>query len=533
MKILKKFLALPKRLQIELLFYPLFLLYRMPIAWIKSLWEARILLNGQWSRYMGFSPQNAINSLFYRTQWINLDRYGRTGNSPVIGLGNYPLKNWFHLSLPASYIYANAGAVTTLVSTLAWIFGHLVWIESVENWWWVISVVTVLLFSSTSYAMAFARQNYQMLGWMWLPLALYFSNESSYVLATFAWFAAGLAGITPVFFAIPIVLSIAFLNHDAIVVLVIFPALIHATFRFLSLLIDGGLGQAVTNVAKMIGLTQIKIRYKRGMQQISLFTLYFLILYLISFGLMSVFIGEIAALPLLSIIMILINQRFVRLADDQSLIVIAASLFTFTAINSEPSWLIMIALWLALNPLGFLLSIQHFNKDGGGDGKILVNPPFDQTELEKAIHNFFEPVSRGESVYCAFEDPSGKYSNIFDGYRVIHELPLQVASKNEIHLFPDWWSVAETNYEGAPQCWGRSLFEVANNCRTWNAKYAMIYQESGSVLEGKWNELFELVSEFDWSDYVFFLSGEQLWSKDKPTPKWFLLKARFKCQDLK
>lgn len=521
---LKKILVLPKRLQVELLFYPLFLLYRMPIAWAKSLWEARILLNGQWSRYMGFHPRNAINNLYYRTLWTNLDRYGRYGNSPVIGLGNYPLKNWFHLSLPASYIYANAGAVTTLVSTLAWVFGHLVWLESVENWWWVISVVTVLFLSSTAYAMAFARQNYQMLGWMWLPLALYFSNESSYVLATFAWFAAGLAGVTPIFFAVPIVLAIALLNQDPLLVLVILPALVYAAFRFFPLLIDGGLSQAVKNIAQVIGVTQRKVRYKRGMQQLALGTLYFLTLYLISSGLMSVSIGEIAALPLLGVILFLFNQRFMRVADDQSLIVIAVSLFTFTAIHSEPGWLSLTALWLAINPLGFVISIQRLGEDGSGDGKILINPPFDQTELEKAMHSFFEPVSRGESVYFAFEDPGGKYFNIFDGYRVIHELPLQVASRKEIHLFPDWWAVAETNYEGAPQCWGRSLDEVINNCQRWNARYAMIYQEAGSILEEKWNESFEFISEFDWGDYQYLFRCEQLWPKDKPTPKWFLLR---------
>ena len=85
---LQKFLALPLKLKVELLFYPVFLLYRMPIAWAKSLWEARVLLDGRWSRYMGFHPQNAINSMFYRTQWINLDRYGRSQHSPVLGLGD-------------------------------------------------------------------------------------------------------------------------------------------------------------------------------------------------------------------------------------------------------------------------------------------------------------------------------------------------------------------------------------------------------------------------------------------------------------
>jgi hypothetical protein len=257
MRILKFIFSLKRKLQIELLFYPLFYVYRMPIAWIKSLWEARILLRGHWSRYMGFHPNNAILCLFYRTQWINIDRYGHSGKSPVIGLGDYHLKNWFHLSVPASFIYASAGAVTTLVSTLVWVFSHLLWRESVESWWWLFSVVAVIFFSTTAYAMAFARQNYQMLGWMWLPLALYFSNESSYIIATFAWFAAGLAGITPVFFAVPIVLSIALLNQDAILVLVVFPSLLYAAFRFFPLLVDGGLSEVLTNIGKIAKIYQI------------------------------------------------------------------------------------------------------------------------------------------------------------------------------------------------------------------------------------------------------------------------------------
>ena len=474
---------------------------------------------------MGFHPANSINSLFYRTQWINLDRYGRSGNSPLIGLGYYPLKNWFHLSLPASYGYANAGAVTTLVATLVWVFGHLVWLESAGSWWWILSVVIVLFCSSTAYAMAFALQNYQMLGWMWWPMALYFSNESLYFFSVFTWFAAGLSGITPIFFALPIVLVIASLNQDPMLVLVILPALIHAATRFVPLLIDGGLGQAVINIAKLIGMTKRKVRYNRGMHEWSLSRVYFLILYLVSFGLISVSIGEVAILPLLGVILCLINERFIRVADSQSLIVIVASLFTFTVVNLEPSWLLLIALWLALNPIGYWLSIQRLSKDVIGDGKILINPPFDHTELEEEMNRFFERVSEGERIYFAFEDPGNNYSNIFDGYRVIYELPLQVASRKKVHLFPDWWAVSETNYEGAPQCWGRSLDEVLENCRKWNARYAIIYQESESFLEEKWDESFEFVSEFDWNDYRYLLRGEQLWPDSKSTPKWFLLRC--------
>lgn len=521
---LHKFLALPLKLKIELLFYQFFLLYRMPIAWIHSLWEARVLLDGRWSRYMGFHPHNAINSLFYRTQWINLDRYGRSQHSPVIGLGDYPLKNWFHLSLPASYIYANAGAVTTLVCTLVWVLSHLVWIETVDVWW-ALAVIAVLLFSTTAYAMAFARQNYQILGWMWLPVALFFTAESAYILAGFAWFATGLSGITPVFFAVPIVAAIAVFSSDLWLPLVLVPALAYAAFRFLPLLTSGGTSQALINVAKMIGVTKRKARYDRGMQRLGLMTLYFTALYLFSAVIMSVALGEIATLPFLAAILFLINQRFFRVADEQSLFVIATSLFAFTAIQADPNWLTMLAFWLAVNPMAWLLSIQRLSKDGGS-GKILVNGPFDHSPLETGVESFLDAVPSGESVYFAFNDPKGQYWNIFDGYRVIHELPLQVASKNKIHLFPDWWAVAETNYEGAPQCWGRSIQDVVDNCERWRANYAIIYQETGSKLAEGWNNKFDLISEFDWGNYQHLLRAVDLWPQDKPTPKWFLLRKK-------
>jgi hypothetical protein len=105
-------------------------------------------------------------------------------------------------------------------------------------------------------------------------------------------------------------------------------------------------------------------------------------------------------------------------------------------------------------------------------------------------------------------------------------LPLQVACAKGVHLFPDWWAVAETNYEGAPQCWGRSTEEVISNCEIWNATHAIIYQESSSNLDEKWGKEFELISDFDWSRYQYLFRGVDLWSSKQPTPKWFLLRYK-------
>lgn len=519
-----KLFSLPANVVIELVLYPFFLFYRMPIAWIQSLWESRVLLDGRWSRYMGFHPHNAINSLFYRTQWININRYGRSNCSPVIGMGHYPLKNWFHLSLPASYIYANAGAVTTLTSTLVWSLSHLLWIDAVQPWW-AVTITAVMMFSSTAYAMAFVRQNYQILGWMWLPLALLFTGHSAYMPAVFAWFAAGLSGITPIFFAIPIVSTFAISLSDPWLTIVLLPSLVFAALRFFPLFTQGGIYRSLISISKLIGFSKKNVRYDRGMQRLDLMSLYFMALYFISLTLMSLASGEVAYLPLLATILFLINQRFFRVADEESIIIITTTLFAYTAIKAEPNWLVLIALWLAVNPFGAFLSIQRFGKDGG-NRKILINPPFDHSNLETAMDNFFACVAKLKRVYFAFNDPDGKYANLFDGYRVIHELPLNIASKREFHLFPDWWTVGETNYEGAPQCWGRSYDEVLDNVGRWNADYVVIYQESGSRLSSVWTNAFELVSEFDWGDYQDQFRGTNLWPQNVSTPKWFLLQPK-------
>ena len=77
----KQFLSFPTDLKVSLTFYPFLLIYMMPVAWIKSIWQARVLLKGHWHKYMGFHPLNAMNSLFYRTQWINLKKFGRNRSS--------------------------------------------------------------------------------------------------------------------------------------------------------------------------------------------------------------------------------------------------------------------------------------------------------------------------------------------------------------------------------------------------------------------------------------------------------------------
>ena len=67
---------------------------------------------------------------------------------------------------------------------------------------------------------------------------------------------------------------------------------------------------------------------------------------------------------------------------------------------------------------------------------------------------------------------------------------------------------------------------MINNLRVWSAQYTIIYQNSGTNLHSKWkNSGFTEVATMDWSPILENeLEGESCWG-EKPTPKWFLLKA--------
>ena len=207
---------------LKLVLYPLHLFYQFPKAWFYSIYNSRILFFNNPKNYLGYEFGTSLNNMYYRNIWFNLKKYGRYQNSPCVGLGDYPLRNWFHISFPSIYLFSNAGALSTLLSTVIWVLSHFIWINN-SNYLWVLLVTTVLFLSSTSYAMSFVRQNYQMLGWMFFPVALCFTSNGDYALSSLSWYLTGLGGITQIFFGFPIVYYFALVNSDTLLLLTFLP----------------------------------------------------------------------------------------------------------------------------------------------------------------------------------------------------------------------------------------------------------------------------------------------------------------------
>lgn len=88
---------------------------------------------------------------------------------------------------------------------------------------------------------------------------------------------------------------------------------------------------------------------------------------------------------------------------------------------------------------------------------------------------------------------------------------------------PDLWAIFETNYQGAPDFWGRDVGPVLKNARFWKADYVIIYQNAGTPLESKWEEAgFKVLNKFSWADYDEDLRGSRPYNGEPPD--WWLMK---------
>lgn len=509
-----------------LFLFPMVLVITNSVRLVKTLWSSRVLANGKWSEFNRFKPSNGINSLFYWTQAINFDRFGRRGASPYMATGNCQLGNFWFSSLTSSYLYWRLGAMLPLLSMLGWVGSHSIWFTHTGvDALWLLVVLLATLISSYFYAGAFVFLNYNAFGWLFVPLGLYGLLVDNYWIAGFAWLAASVGSLTVIFIVGWLSLVWALVNLSFLPLVALLPAVFKLATHFLFV---KDLKGSLIRIASGIGLLNAKnsqVRYKRSKSKdlISIPSIYFLA----TWGGFSGIVYlqgqlEYALLFAALILLWILNASIARFADSQSLYMAMISVATPVVIlTMEP--LLLLMYWLGVSPLPILI--------GACSGQdLFVKPraykPFRVAGLINQTVKFLSPVPKDGRILIALEDPARSYDKVFDGYRTIYELLFYSGNLERKLVFPDWNAIFDNNTVDSPGFWGRTPQEVLYNSRQWNADYVLVYQESNSKLENNWSdEGFTNLSEMDWGPiYSDALEGESCWG-NKPVPKWFLLKA--------
>ncbi len=500
---------------VTIIFSPFLVPFFALSSWIFSFRNSVKLLFGRWKYYLGFHPSNSINSLFYRTQWNTINQYGRNGTSPHIGLGKFEISNWWHLSAIASLIYSNAGAVSTLAGTIMLIFSFFTWVQ-VVNIYWVSVIVVILFFSSTSIMTAFHRQNYQILSWLWVPIALFGLLNQQYLVALIFITISALFGLTSLFVIIPLTLLIGVIKNDMFLILLVLPAILLKSLNFIPIIFNNNLKSSLLLLGKMIGFQKRDVVYVRKSMKFSLHQAYFFIIYgqlIVAFWIVT---NQLPVVLLFGFIIFNINQLYIRFADDQSIILFYVIIASTTVIQQGFNPFLAISLLAVVNPNPKYLEIAN-------GIKMDRYSPFDLKPILDSMNEFL-CIPGNNRIIFAFNNPDGIYEKVFDGYRIMLEAPLTVAVEKKIHLFPDWWAVGETNYKEAPEIWGRSINDVKSNLNFWETKYVIVYQDSDTELDPVWIPEFEIISTIDWAKKFPDFRKWNLINNNLAAPKWWLLK---------
>jgi hypothetical protein len=496
---------------IRIFLFPVTAIFSTVLRELQIIISLPLLIKEKW-KYLTFSVRLRLIHLFYDTVAMNLSRFGNQGKSPTLGIGDFNLSKWFYyskLSLIASW---KGKPIIIPCTMLLLAMTHLIWTNEVNSQWVVLIIVLVLI-STTFYYQTFGGQNYNAFGWLFFPLSLYGFMTENYLIATVSLSLSALFSITVAFINAIIVLIFAFLNKSILPLYAFSPAVV---IQFINIIVTCNIKYVINsaiNVLRAIGFWERKSKYKRIYTKgISIEFVYYFFLYGQFFIILILSSSRWLPLYGVAFLIFLINSLFFRFADIESMQMLIITISTAITIYSmDISYLPF--LWLLLSPLPLVLfGLKSNALDIVPKRELISIKP-----LFQGITNLLKTLRAGEKILMVFNNPQGIYENLFDGYRNLIELISFTANENKILFFPNWFAVFETNYDGAPNFWGRDVESVKRNVKYWQVNYVIVYQTKRKTLDPKSEKAgFKCIDKFSWSDYKPQFHLEEITSKLLP-----------------
>jgi hypothetical protein len=502
---------------IRLSVYPLSLLLTTPIRLIQTLLSCLILADGKWGNYPHCQCTMALNATVYWVFAHNFYRFGRKGKSTCLGLGEFPMSFLAHNTLLSLYAYWACGVVVIITGMFGWWLSHFIWLCSTNKLLFS-SIVVLTVISTTFYANIFVFQNYNALGWIFFPIGIYGLLNENWTISLLAWLGASFASTTVVFLAGITSLILSIHTNEFAPILTLVPSILKLSTHFWPNLLEKNIIQTITSTAKSLGLLRPKSKYNMKLT-FSIDHLYYIILY--SQFILTILLGtnQFPLLTFTGLVTFLVNSRFFRFADPQSIHMFMMSLSIVEALKSNTLW-ILPSYWLLISPLPLLLRMPAERTVYDVVPRLR---PFSVETLFNRLSEFIKPVNSGSRVLMLFNDPKNEFGRLFDGYRILVS-PLQyIASLNNILIMPDYWAINEMDYQGAKGFWGRDPKSGIENLRLWNADFLITYTLNGSSPDPEWNKNgFSIIGCFNWENQSDQLHGIRPYSG--PAPAWWLLK---------
>ena len=380
------------------------------------------------------------------------------------------------------------------------------------------------LCSSLFYSNTFRSQNYNVIGWIFFPFVLYGIFEANALIVSISLLLASFGSFTVVILGVVLSGLMGLLELDFLLMFSSLPALIKLLTHFHPFFsLNRELSKSIlSKVLKAIGVNE-KVKYHRKKtKSFDLIKAYFLLLDLQFILCLFLINNEIPVVYTVVSGLFLLNALKVRFMDDQSIYMLKMSTALMTILFTN-NYTILPSFWLLVSPLPLLIGYYQMKVLDTVPSAI----PIDLSTLENQMDQFLSKIQPSSKVLFAFEDPNGRYEDVFKGFRNYIELPIYRAMLKDIVLFPDWWAVFELNYEGADEIWGITSQQITENMNRWNCSYVITYTWQEKPIDELENHpKFNKISVFNWSDFDYLLKDYPKLKKDGL--KWNLYEFKHK-----
>ena len=460
-----------------------------------------------------FNYNFLLISPFYWVRHINLRRYGLKGTSNTMGLGNHSLNNYWFYNLISQYLFYKTGYFFYIISSsiLILILYYILYLSSF-NLFILLGLLLLFVSSKIFYKFTFVCQNYNALSWAFCPLFFYALQINDVISASLSLFIVSCLSFTATVLTIPFSLCFCLESNSFLPLLTIVPASIKI---LATLMYSAGFKNSlnsISTIAKAIGFTNRNTKYilKRDTFKRK-YILYFYILFQIYIFYQT---ESINYFFFLFSFLVITNYFIARFCDEQSLDILSFIVLFHFALNQSHLDLFNIVFIVLLLNFSFVQIYDHN----------LIKRPLSAQPFINAFENFFKPINDNSKVFFCFSDPKNKYEDLFDRQRYLLDFPSYCATLRNIHLFPDYSTVLDTNYPDSPHIWANTPLETQILLKEYDTQYCIVSQNTESDLSNKWLMAgYSIVTTFDWG---LFLNKNKI-NRDLwwfGMPKWFLLK---------
>ena len=482
------------------------------ITFLKILIHSKILLNGKWTQYFGFEKLNALNSLFYKTQVINIEKYGLKGTSRFLGYGNYKLEKWWHLSLLSSYIYSNAISVTLLMATILIIIEYIVigFFSSDPNY-----IKFLLPIFSSLFIITFIKnQNYNILGWVIFPVFLWALNADCNLILLFSSLLISIFSITTLILILPLVLIKSFYSQSAHDILFITPSLLYLLIVKIKLLnfSEGFSKSNITWVINLLGASSFKRQNLRSFHLGEIYQFSFILagLFLIDFQ------SELYRMYYLWIIFVYIfNSKVIKISDTENILSLYLLVLFSYVMSTTLNFIDLLIIIFIINPSpralssGSYLSIQSLK-------------PIRLDSIFENLNNFISFLKPNSKILVLYKNPNNIYENIFDGKRILVEPLSYISNLNNIYTLPDWWAVFDSAEKTKNNSfWVSNPADIKNILKKMGFSYFIAFHQSHIRYIRNNRNSFKILKTFKWSRFLNEGTKDQLY-QDLSSTTWYI-----------